>query len=164
MSFLAKEQPGPRESEEGCGEHPRPGHTGGKAGVLSSLSVLTEQEGGEGGQSGLRRKSRGQLEALKCKPLLLLSPLALFPEKVWLQAALALTHLWSRPLLTLPGCSAPHLLPPSSDLCLSFYLPLTNPQHILDLCLKTATHLETPPAGHSFQTGGNTAERKVWPP
>ena len=37
----------------------------GEDGALSSIRVLIEQEGGEGGQGGLREKRRGQVEVLR---------------------------------------------------------------------------------------------------
>ena len=61
---MAKEQPGPQRTRGGPWGHPHPGHTDGKAGVLSSVSV--DRTGRRrGGQGGLRRKSRGQVEVLK---------------------------------------------------------------------------------------------------
>ena len=49
---MAKEKPGPQRTRGGAWGHPHLGHTDGKAGVLSSISVLTEQEGGGGVRVG----------------------------------------------------------------------------------------------------------------
>lgn len=130
---------------------------------MRSTSVQTEKDRAEESQGGLRKKSRAQPEVWQQKRSLSLCSLPLFPEKVELKVAQALTCLWVPALVSPSGCSVLSSSP-DGDIWISFYLLLTHPLASLVSGSKHPRSHQITTAGLSFQTGNNTGEKNAWNP